>query len=68
MSIGAYVTQSLMDVAYHINGKVAQDKSQVVETNYTWSSVGPSLDGDMGVSIMAPGGAITSVPGWTKAK
>ena len=29
MSIGAYVTQSLMDVAYHINGTVAQNQLQV---------------------------------------
>jgi len=58
ISVGAYCTKSLMDVAYSM-------PKLMPETNYTWSSVGPTLDGDIGVSIMAPGGAITSVPTWT---
>lgn len=63
MSIGAFVTKSLMNAAY---SSLAPDKLQ--ETNYTWSSMGPTLDGHRGVSVLAPGCAVTSVPNWTLAR
>jgi tripeptidyl-peptidase-2 len=48
-SIGAFVTKSLMTAAY---SSLSPDKLQ--ETNYTWSSMGPTLDGHRGVCVLAP--------------
>lgn len=58
---GALATESLMKAAYSM-------PQTLRETNYTWSSVGPCIDGDLGVDIIAPGGAVTSVPNWTLSK
>lgn len=63
ISVGAYVTKGLMETAYSMDNATLPH-----ETNYTWSSVGPSPDGGRGVSLVAPGGAVTCVPSWTLNK
>lgn len=59
MGIGAFVSPTLA-MAGHSTRHELESGAQ-----YTWSSRGPAIDGDIGVSISAPGGSVSPVPQWT---
>jgi len=70
LGVAAYVSPAMMKADYSMmtSSEAGAEGEQHMGTTFTWSSVGPTADGDNGVNITAPGGAITCVPNWTMQK
>lgn len=61
LGVGAFVSPQTARAAYALpNGQQPLP--------FTWSSRGPTFDGDLGVAILAPGGAVSPVPAWTERR
>ena len=64
LGIAASVSRATRQADYSLR----LEGNEEAGTTFTWSSVGPTHDGDNGVCLTAPGGAITSVPKWCLQK
>lgn len=65
-------SSSLIGIGAHVSPQMAEAQYALRETSsdlpYTWTSRGPTFDGDIGVNLFAPGGAFAPVPQWTLEK
>ncbi|KAK9867034.1 hypothetical protein WJX84_006426, partial [Apatococcus fuscideae] len=60
MGIGAYVSPELAAAGHALREALPQGQA------YNFTSRGPAADGDLGVSLCAPGGAVSTVPQWSQ--
>jgi len=70
IGIGAMFSQQMIQSEYGIintNNNNNNNNNNKYEC-YSWSSRGPTMDGAIGVKIIAPGGAISPVPTYTLNK
>lgn len=63
ISVGAYADDDMLKSMYFKNMFGNSFKCGL----YPWSSRGPTNDGSIGVDVVAPGGAITTVSSWHKS-
>ncbi|ORY75467.1 subtilase family-domain-containing protein [Protomyces lactucae-debilis] len=61
ISVGAYVSREMALAQYAL-------RKEEGDLAFTWSSRGPSPDGDKGVTVYAPGGATTCIPPYTLSR
>ncbi|MCH2124065.1 MAG: S8 family serine peptidase [Pirellulaceae bacterium] len=58
IGVGAYVSPQMAAVEYTL-------RKEIPGMPFSFTSQGPTFDGDLGVDITAPGGAISPFPVWT---
>lgn len=61
ISVGAYINREMLEEMHFINDN-GFDKGV-----YHWSSRGPTSDGDDGITVVAPGAAMTSISCWQES-